>query len=252
MNLEYYNGNLYEGHQEICLKDSAIFIEKAHISAMREMINTEKPHVLYAITIYDENFNIEKKMIFRNTCLTDSELDDYIIKYPRALFDVIHAGSKLACKKILQRRNKRKIKPITLKLANDFVNKYHRHHNGTVGCKFAIGLYEDECLIGVAICGRPVSRYLDNGEICEINRCCTKGNINACSMLYGACCRIAKNMGYEKIITYTLKSESGVTLKASNFKCEGEAGGKRWTGIRNKERNTPNEKKIRWSKILTG
>ena len=144
-----------------------------------------------------------------------------------------------------------KIQPITLKVANAFVQQYHRHSNPTVGCKFAIGLFENTELIGVAICGRPVSRILDDGLTCEINRVCTDGTPNACSKLYGACCRIAKAMGYEKIITYTLKSETGASLKASNFICDGVAGAKHWRGKRVKQnQNVPNELKIRWHKIL--
>lgn len=137
--------------------------------------------------------------------------------------------------------------PITLKVANSYVNKFHRHHNATTGCKFAIGIKNDNNeLIGVAICGRPVSRYYDNGTTLEINRVCTNGTYNACSMLYGACCRIAKDMGYKKVITYTLKSEKGTSLKASNFTCEGEAGGTHWTGKRNKGQKLPHEMKLRW------
>ncbi len=91
------------------------------------------------------------------------------------------------------------IRPIGLKEANSFVNQFHRHHKGTAGHKFSIGLFEGDMLMGVAICGRPVSRYLDDGLTLEINRLCTKGERNACSMLYGACCRVAKEMGYTKV-----------------------------------------------------
>ena len=135
------------------------------------------------------------------------------------------------------------IRPITFKEACSFVNVHHRHHKATVGCKFSIGLFEGSKMIGCAICGRPVSRYLDDGLTCEINRLCTDGTNNACSKLYGACCRVAKEMGYKKIITYILQSENGASLKASNFICEGEAGGTHWTGTRNKGQNIPNEKK---------
>ena len=145
---------------------------------------------------------------------------------------------------------KMEIRPITFKKASEYINQHHRHHRATVGCKFCIGLYDGELLIGCAVCGRPVSRYLDDGLTCEINRLCTDGTKNACSMLYGACCRIAKNMGYKKIITYTLKSETGISLLASNFNCDGIAGGEAWTGSRKKPGKLPAEKKIRWSKIL--
>lgn len=143
------------------------------------------------------------------------------------------------------------IVPMTLREANSFVVKYHRHHGSVVGCKFAIGVKDGSGeLRGVAICGRPVSRHLDNGLTLEINRVCTDGYGNACSVLYGACCRIAKNMGYKKVITYTLKSENGASLKASNFVLEGEAGGTHWTGKRDRGQNIPREKKKRWVKEI--
>lgn len=69
-------------------------------------------------------------------------------------------------------------------------------------------------------------------------------------MLYGACSRVAKAMGYRKIITYTLLSEVGASLKASNFIYDGEAGGTHWTGKRNKGQDIPAEKKTRWYRLL--
>ena len=95
------------------------------------------------------------------------------------------------------------------------------------------------------MCGRPVSRILDNGQTSEITRLCTDGTPNACSFLYGACCRIAKAMGYKRMITYTLASENGASLKASNFMCEGIAGGIKWTGVRDRGQNIPAEMKNR-------
>ena len=143
-----------------------------------------------------------------------------------------------------------KIKPITLKEANRFVAQYHRHHGETVGHKFSIGLFDGNALVGVAICGRPVSRILDDGLTCEVNRLCTNGARNACSMLYGASARVAKEMGYDRIITYILESESGTSLKASGWICEGKSGGPHWTGCRNSGVDIPREYKKRWVKKL--
>lgn len=42
------------------------------------------------------------------------------------------------------------IKPITFRTACDFIALHHRHHKPTVGCKFSIGLYEENALIGEA------------------------------------------------------------------------------------------------------
>ena len=122
--------------------------------------------------------------------------------------------------------------PVSLSEANAFVARYHRHHKPVVGHKFSIGCMADGRLVGVAIVGRPVSRYLDNGLTLEVNRLCTDGTNNACSFLYAAAWRAARAMGYRKIITYILDTESGISLRAAGWKCAGLAGGKRWTGSR--------------------
>lgn len=142
------------------------------------------------------------------------------------------------------------IRPITFREACDFIEKYHRHNRPTVGHKFCISAWDGEDLVGVAVCGRPVSRHYDDGLTCEINRLCTNGFPNACSMLYGASCRVSKAMGYKKVITYTLQSENGASLKASGFICEGIAGKTHWTGKRNKGQAIPNELKKRWVRLL--
>lgn len=142
------------------------------------------------------------------------------------------------------------VRPIGLKAANRFVEVNHRHHKKVAGHKFSICACRGDVIVGVAICGRPVSRYMDDGTVIEINRLCTDGTRNACSLLYGACCRIAKEMGYKKIITYILASENGASLKASNFTCEGEAGGEIWTGERARDNGVPRELKTRWVRVL--
>lgn len=122
-----------------------------------------------------------------------------------------------------------------------------------VGGKFAVAVYKNDRLCGVAICGRPTARRSDDGVTLEIYRNCTDGTRNACSKLYGACLRIAKNMGYKRVLTYTLASENGASLKASNFAFEGEAGGMAWTGER--KRNyyiSPEEMKSRWAYYIEG
>ena len=115
--------------------------------------------------------------------------------------------------------------PISLKQANAFVDELHRHHNPTVGDKFRVGVSDGNKLVGVAQVGRPVSRYLDDGQTLEVIRCCTDGTKNACSFLYSRCARIAEEMGYKKIITYILASELGSSLKASGWHCETDSAG---------------------------
>ena len=153
------------------------------------------------------------------------------------------------------------IRPITLREANAYVAQHHRHNMPTNGHKWSIACYDGDRLCGVAISGQPIARKLDDGLTIEIRRVCTDGTYNACSILYGACARVAKAMGYKRIITYTLISEPGTSLKASGFINEGEAGGVSWNmpsrprevtqvTLFGEEKKYPEEKKIRWSKYF--
>lgn len=140
---------------------------------------------------------------------------------------------------------------ISLGDANAFVAAHHRHHKPVVGHKFSLGCVQGERLVGVAIVGRPVSRYLDDGRTLEVNRLCSTGGKNVCSFLYGAAARAAKALGYERIITYTLDTEPGTSLRAAGWSCSGPAGGKRWTGKRKPAVDLyPAQMKLRYEKNL--
>lgn len=141
-----------------------------------------------------------------------------------------------------------KIRPIDFRSAADFITRNHRHHKAPIGHKFSISCYDGDRLCGVAMVGRPVSRHLDDGETLEVNRLCTDGTKNACSMLYSSAWRAAKALGYTRIFTYTLESESGSSLRAAGWISEGQAGGLNWTGKRYEQSEMPSvmEMKIRW------
>ena len=144
------------------------------------------------------------------------------------------------------------IVPISLRKANEVVTQWHRHHKPSRGHKFSIALLKDSVYVGIAICGRPVARGSDDGLTLEVSRLCTDGTPNACSKLYGACARVAKEMGYEKIQTYILESEPGISLKASGWIMEAVTAGGQWKrtdGITNRT-DQPTEPKQRWVKFL--
>ena len=109
--------------------------------------------------------------------------------------------------------------PVTLEQANAFVEEYHRHHARVPGCRWRHGVWDvtRNRLCGVAIVGNPVARALDGRRIVEVNRCCTDGTPNACSLLYGAAARVAQALGYFAIITYTLDAEEGASLRAAGW-----------------------------------
>jgi hypothetical protein len=119
--------------------------------------------------------------------------------------------------------------PVTLAEANAYVESKHRHHPPVVGHKFSLGAYIDDMIVGVVIVGRPVARHLDNGFTLEVTRLCTDGSKNACSFLYGAAWRACKALGYRKLVTYTLQSEGGASLRAAGWKCLGERRGRGWS-----------------------
>lgn len=90
----------------------------------------------------------------------------------------------------------------------------------------ASGLY----LVGVAIVGPPRAFPVKGASADElpppyarleiVRVAVHEDNYNACSMLYGACSRVAKAMGCVDLLTYTEEDESGASLRASNYVLE--------------------------------
>jgi hypothetical protein len=116
--------------------------------------------------------------------------------------------------------------PITLREANDFVENFHRHNRRTArnGGKFAIGATSGDKLVGVAIVGNPISATYMDGFTAEVLRACVIDSAprNCNSFLYGACWRVWRAMGGRKLITYTLQSESGASLRGAGWKIVAE------------------------------
>lgn len=155
--------------------------------------------------------------------------------------------------------------PMELKDAQNFINTHHRHHQASHRDKFRIAASDGKNIVGVIQVGRPVSRALDDGNTLEVLRLCTTGEKNVCSFLYSRAARIAKEMGYTKIITYILESEPGTSLMASGWKLEAdEVGGSDWNVpsrprevvasqmslFPEKQKYPVGEKKQRWCKWL--
>jgi hypothetical protein len=119
--------------------------------------------------------------------------------------------------------------PLELHEANALVARWHRHSKPVVGHKFSLGVALGEVVVGAAIVGRPVSRMLQRDPFTiEVLRCVTDGTPNACSRLYGAACRAAFAIGYRRVVTYTLKTEGGASLRASGFRVIGQVPAASW------------------------
>lgn len=136
------------------------------------------------------------------------------------------------------------VTPITLEEANAFVSTHHRHYRPVVGHKFSVAVAAGDDIRGVAIVGRPVARGNDNGLTLEITRCCTDGTRNACSALYAAAWRVARALGYRRLITYTLPDEGGASLRGAGWRLVGARGGGNW--------NTPSRPRVDTAVHLRG
>ena len=138
--------------------------------------------------------------------------------------------------------------PITLREANAKVAEWHRHHKPARGHRISTAVTDaNEQVRGVAIMSRPVARNIDHRQVIEVVRVATDGCKNACSALYGACCRIAEAAGYAKAITYTLITEPGTSLRAAGWRPVALSGGGSWSrDDRERTDDHPLIPKVRW------
>lgn len=138
--------------------------------------------------------------------------------------------------------------PTTIKDANAFCDRHHRHHDPPQGALFAIACALSDEIVGVAIIGRPVSQMLQRGGwTCEVLRLVTNGTRNACSFLYSRARRAAVALGYKRIVTYTLATEDGSSLKASGWKISTLSRGGSWSRkARPRVDHHPTQGKMRW------
>lgn len=121
------------------------------------------------------------------------------------------------------------IVPVKQAEAKAFIREHHRHYGPSVGSVFQLGVADEAGVMrGVAMVGRPVARAWDDGWTLEVTRVATDGCPNACSALYGAAWRAAKALGWRRLVTYTLASESGSSLRAAGWQVIAERGGRSW------------------------
>lgn len=138
--------------------------------------------------------------------------------------------------------------PLTLPVANGYIERWHRHHAPLVTIKdglvrtnggfawFCLGAVAKLEIVGVAVIGRPTNRNNDDGQTLELLRLAASDVPNVCSFLLGAAARCATAMGAARIITYTLETESGVSLRAAGWNEEGKGIKSCWTKGKGKAR----------------
>lgn len=142
--------------------------------------------------------------------------------------------------------------PLTRDAALDIIGRFHRHNKRPVGYRFALGARHNGELAGVAIVGRPIAGSYNFEEVAEVIRLCVTPDApkNTCSFLYGACRRVWFSMGGKRVITYTLQSESGASLRGAGWapsvvKVKHKAG-KGWQSRTREYQAVFDEPKFRW------
>jgi len=143
--------------------------------------------------------------------------------------------------------------PLTLSQANELISAWHRHHKPAQGHRFSIGcVLTASDIVGAAIVGRPVGRKTDQYLVAEVTRMVTNGEKNACSFLYSACARIAREMGFERIQTFILREEPGTSLLAAGWRFDGntDSAPQKWHSREGRRSDQPAERKQRWVKDL--
>ena len=145
---------------------------------------------------------------------------------------------------------------MTIKAADRWVRRHHRHLKRDVRGMFAIGCERtsDGELVGAVICGRPKARAIDDGRTLEVTRLAViEGARNACSWLLGRVRRIAGAAGFRRVRTYTLPGESGVSLRAAGWRELGTTDGGEWSSAsRPREAAEFAGPKRRWEMDLFG
>jgi hypothetical protein len=150
--------------------------------------------------------------------------------------------------------------PVSWAQAREFIAQHHEHCAAPVGWRFGAAVRNGHQVIGVITVGNPVARAFAGRGVVEVNRLCVRRDIasglawNACSLLYGWAAREAKRRGFWRVITYTLNSEPGITLRAAGWSVDVQVPARRtgWdTATRRRDASrTPNVGKTRWAREL--
>lgn len=116
---------------------------------------------------------------------------------------------------------KLEIVPVTQAEAFALIARVHRHlKKPPEGWICGVGLAVDGAIVGSGLLGRPVAPKTSKDKgICEISRTAVpEGCRNGNSKVYAALRDAARALGYWKVQTFTLASESGASLKGAGFK----------------------------------
>ncbi|MEL6741189.1 MAG: XF1762 family protein [Planctomycetota bacterium] len=139
-------------------------------------------------------------------------------------------------------------RPVTIRAADKWVREHHRHLKSRSAGMFALAAADGGDIVAVMVLGRPKARAIDDGWTLEVSRLAAiEGHANACSWMLGRARRIAGEMGFRRVVTYTRLDEPGSSLRASGFRQLGTTRGGQW-GRQGRERSAAEDAspKRRW------
>lgn len=143
------------------------------------------------------------------------------------------------------------------------VAAHHSHHEAPNGWKFGVAVYNGSMKVGVMVVAPPVARALMQAQprTAEV----TRGTIlpvraelrkNAATKLYAAAAKQARQLGYDRLVTYTMAHESGHSLISAGWTMTGRSSGGSWDrdsrarAAKDAKTDITGEK-VRWEKGLT-
>ena len=226
-----------------------------------------EPGVLDLFEIWGHDFQLETccEGSYEDVCLSMAEDPEWAASLLRRLGAEHYTGRTLrrlvttwdGCPKLAFDFDL-DIRPVGRVEANRFVRAHHEHNGPLPIDRFRAAIFNGPTLLGVCIVGNPTPpAYMNRGWV-EVRRLCLDRSVpdelrwKACSAFYAWAAREAERRGWRKITTYTLESESGMSLRYARWKREGAASreGHSWAARRPGRAAGPTEPKVLWSKTL--
>lgn len=109
------------------------------------------------------------------------------------------------------------LRPWTIKQALPWVYAVHRRLPRVQGGLWAVRVERFGVIVGCAVVAHAARLLAARDVLCVVRVAVLESQPNACSMLYGACSRAARDMGARGLVTYTHQDEPGTSLRAAGW-----------------------------------
>lgn len=113
------------------------------------------------------------------------------------------------------------LRPLTLlRAARRFADQWHSHLDRPHGAIVAVGVESAGELVCVALLGRPPARLLQGaGNVAEVIRVASDGTTrHAASKALAAITRAGLDLGWRRLVSYTLLGEAGTIYRACGWR----------------------------------